>query len=63
MIPHRRGTNPPGGAPTYDFAKFSKTNCMKFRKFGPWGRTGVPPLDPPLCTYLNYVGQFYFARS
>ena len=47
------GTNPPGGAPTYDFAmilpNFAK-NCMKMRTFWAVGgeSTGCAPLNPPL---------------
>ena len=36
------GGNPAGGAPTHDFAKFSK-NCMKLKEFGPRGRPLAPP--------------------
>ena len=46
------GANPPGGAPTYDFAKF----CEKLHEIekilgrGEGGdrARGVPPLNPPL---------------
>ena len=41
----RRGRQLPGGAPTYDFAKFPK-NCMKLKEFGP-PRGGVRPQRPP----------------
>ena len=50
-FPWGGGANSPGGggAPTYDFAKFSK-NCMKLKDFGPPG--GARPkfyyVDPPL---------------
>ena len=40
-IPHRRG-HQPTGAPTYDFAKFSK-NCMKLRTFWGVGLGARPP--------------------
>ena len=43
------GANPPGGAPTYDFAKFSTTKkCMKLRKF--WA------LRAPLYLPLQTIG-------
>ena len=35
-FPRGGGANSPGGAPTYDFAKFSK-NWMKLKEFGPPG--------------------------
>ena len=38
------GANPPGGAPTYNFAKFCK-NCMKLRNF--WAVGGHTPGAPP----------------
>ena len=44
-IPCRRGADPPGGAPTYDFVKFSR-KLHEIEKI--LGRRGAPPLDPPL---------------
>ena len=30
-----------GRAPTYDFAKYSKKNCMKLKEFGPRGASKI----------------------
>ena len=35
-----------GGAPTYDFAKFSPKNCMKLKEFGLPREEGVRPSRP-----------------
>ena len=35
-------------APSYDFAKFSKKNCMNWENFGPGGVRRGAPLDPSL---------------
>ena len=40
-FPEGRGANPPGEAPTYNFARFSPKNCMKIRNF--WSVGGCPP--------------------
>ena len=40
-ISPRWGANPPGGAPTYDFAKFSQ-------KLHEIERVWIPSLDPPM---------------
>ena len=46
-IPRRRGRQPSGGAPTYDFAKF----CEKLHEIEKiLGRRAPPPLNPPLAT-------------
>ena len=53
-FPRGGGANSPGGAPTYDFAKFSK-NCMKLKEFGPPGGGARPKfyyVDTPLITII-----------
>ena len=46
-----RGVNPPGGAPTYDFAKFSQ-NLHEVERIWTWGYY----VDPPL-----YLPQLYLS--
>ena len=53
-IPHRRGADPPWGAHTYDFVKFSKKMHEIEKMLG--RGSGVhrdAPLDPPLDCNLS----------
>ena len=47
-ISPRRGRQLPGGAPTYDFAKFSQKLHEIKRIWAPGGGVPRAPLDPPL---------------
>ena len=50
-FPVEGGANPPGRAPTYDFAKIFQKTAWNWEKFGSWGaRAGGAPLDPPLLS-------------
>ena len=53
-FPQGGGANSPGGAPTYDFAKFPQKLHEIERIWAPPG--GVPrvPLDPPLTNLIVY---------
>ena len=56
-FPRGGGTNSPGGAPTYDFAKFSRKLHEIERIWIPGGG-GMRPkfyyVDPPQLQYLHY---------
>ena len=58
-FPRGGGANSPGGAPTYDFAKFSQKVHEIERIRTPGGaRPSHPPLDPPLYVTVwirNYI--------
>ena len=55
-ISPRRGCQLPGGAPTYEFAKFSQKLHEIERIWTPGGGARVPrapPLDPPMVNYTT----------
>ena len=68
-FPRGGGANSPGGAPTYDFAKFSQKLHEIERIWAPGGaRPSRPPLDPPLlvqvCAYsVRYKSTLAFWSS
>ena len=54
-FPWGGGANSPGGAPTYDFAKFSQ-NCMKLTRI--WNRGGRGASKILLCRSATAYGLF-----
>ena len=59
-FPRVGGANSPGGAPTYDFAKFPRKLHEIERIRVPGGGGGVPrgPLNPPMQPYAHFSPWF-----
>ena len=49
------GANPPGGAPTYDFAKCHEKLHEIEKILGPQLGRARPPLNPPLQMVCNII--------
>ena len=65
-IPCRRGRRPSGGAPTYDFVKFSQKLHEIEKILGPRGARpgGAPLLDPSLqSSTRTFTGRARFVRT
>ena len=62
-IPRLRGANPRGGgAPTYDFAKFSE-KLHDIEKILVRREAPRAPLDPSLVSTVNDVGNKYYEHG
>ena len=55
-IPRRRGRQPSGGTPTYDFAKFCEKLHEIEKMLGRRGAcAGCAPLNPPLTIFVAII--------
>ena len=52
-FPKEGAPTPPGGAPTYDFAKFSQKTAWNWKNLDPWGGVSHAPLRSATALSLN----------
>ena len=63
-FPEEGAPTPRGGAPTYDFTKFSQKLHEIERIWAPGGHASLaPPLDPPLITVTKWHPQYNFSAE